>query len=237
MARSKRSAGNSSGSPSARPTAPLPPCPSTSWSKALTVRSCSTPKPDCNSSTCRRGMGFCESRVAIELANMPQTIIACYATLSLAAQSVMTNPLYTPRELEHQWKDAGCRVAVVTDFLFESRIRPARAHLPIEQYIVASIPDYMRLPLRFVARWKLGRADPPRVARVAPEPGVASFVKLIRSKPQPSSVPPRPDDLAVLQYTGGAMGVPKGAMLTHANLSANLQQCRQVRVRQHRAFR
>ncbi len=167
-----------------------------------------------------------DSRVAIQLPNIPQTVIAYYATLSLGAQAVMTNPLYTPRELEHQWKDAGCRVAVVTDFLFESRIRPARAHLPIAQYIVASIPDYMRLPLRFVARWKLGRADPPRVARVAPEPGVHSFVKLIRSKPQPSSVPPRPDDLAVLQYTGGAMGVPKGAMLTHANLSANLQQCR-----------
>src|SRR5258705_3817003 len=109
--------------------------------------------------------------------------------------------------------------------LFRS-IRPARAHLPIEQYIVPSIPDYMRLPLRFSARWKLGRAEPRRVARLAPDPGVHSFVNLVRSKPQPSSVPPRPDDLAVLQYTGGAMGVPKGAMLTHANLSANLQQCR-----------
>ena len=111
-----------------------------------------------------------DSRVAIQLPNIPQTVIAYYATLSLGAQAVMTNPLYTPRELEHQWKDAGCRVAVVTDFLFESRIRPARARLPIEHYIVASIPDYMRLPLRFVARWKLGRADPPRVASVAPEP-------------------------------------------------------------------
>src|SRR5207249_6811552 len=109
-----------------------------------------------------------DQRVAIQLPNLPQTVIAYYATLRLGAQAVLTNPLYTPRELEHQWKDAGCRVAVVMDFLFESRIRPARARLPIEHYIVASIPDYMRLPLRFVARWKLGRADPPRVARVAP---------------------------------------------------------------------
>src|SRR5437762_10781107 len=113
-----------------------------------------------------------DRRVAIQLPNVPQAVIAYYATLSLGAQAVMTNPLYTPRELEHQWKDAGCRVAVVTDFLFESRLRPARARLPTAHSIVASIPDYMRLPLRFVARWKLGRADPPRVARVAPEAGV-----------------------------------------------------------------
>ncbi len=167
-----------------------------------------------------------DSRVAIQLPNIPQTVIAYYATLSLGAQAVMTNPLYTPRELEHQWKDAGCRVAVVTDFLFESRIREARARLPIEQYIVASIPDYMRLPLRFVARWKLGRADPPRVARVAPEAGVHSFMKLIRRTKPDSRTPARPDDLAALQYTGGTTGFSKGAMLTHANLAANLQQCR-----------
>jgi len=167
-----------------------------------------------------------DSRVAIQLPNIPQTVIAYYGTLSLGAQAVMSNPLYTPRELEHQWKDAGCRVAVVMDFLFESRIRPARARLPIEHYIIASIPDYIRLPLRILARWKLGRADPPRVARVAQEPGVHSFVKLIRrAKPQPPARPV-PDDLALLQYTGGTTALSKGAMLTHANLSANLQQCR-----------
>ncbi len=167
-----------------------------------------------------------DSRVAIQLPNIPQTVIAYYATLSLGAQAVMSNPLYTPRELEHQWKDAGCRVAVVTDFLFESRIRPARARLPIEHYIVASIPDYMRLPLRFVARWKLGRSDPPRVARVAPEAGVHAFMKLIRRAKPESRTRSGPETLAVLQYTGGTTAVSKGAMLTHGNLSANLQQCR-----------
>ena len=167
-----------------------------------------------------------DSRVAIQLPNIPQTVIAYYATLSQGAQAVMSNPLYTPRELEHQWKDAGCRVAVVTDFLFESRIRPARARLPIEHYIVASIPDYLRLPLRILARWKLGRSDPPRVARVAQEPGVHSFMKLIRRTKPESRTRSRPEDLAVLQYTGGTTALSKGAMLTHANLSANLQQCR-----------
>ena len=167
------------------------------------------------------------TRVAIQLPNIPQTVVAYYATLSLGAQVVMTNPLYTPPELEHQWVDAGCRVAVVTDFLYAGRIRAVRDRLPIEHYIVASIPDYLRLPLRFFARLKLGRAHPPRVARVRAEAGVHSFGRLVKeTSPEPPETPPVPDDLAVLQYTGGTTGVAKGAMLTHANLSANLQQTR-----------
>ena len=167
------------------------------------------------------------TRVAIQLPNIPQTVVAYYATLSLGAQVVMTNPLYTPPELEHQWDDAGCRVAVVTDFLYASRIGAMRDRLPIEHYIVASIPDYLRLPLRFFARLKLGRAHPPRVARVRAEAGVHSFGRLVKeTSPEPPETPPVPDDLAVLQYTGGTTGVAKGAMLTHANLSANLQQTR-----------
>ena len=178
--------------------------------------------------TALAGLGVArDTRVAIQLPNIPQTVIAYYATLSLGAQVVMTNPLYTPRELEHQWSDAGCRVAVVTDFLYANRIQAARERLPIEHYIVASIPDYMRYPLKFFARRKLAHADPPRVARVAPEPGVHDFLKLVKeTKPAPLPAAPRPDDLAVLQYTGGTTGVSKGAMLTHGNLSANLQQSR-----------
>jgi len=178
--------------------------------------------------TALAGLGVArDTRVAIQLPNIPQTVIAYYATLSLGAQVVMTNPLYTPRELEHQWSDAGCRVAVVTDFLYADRIRAARERLPIEHYIITSIPDYMRYPLKFFARRKLARADPPRVARVAPEPRVHDFVKLVkRTTPAPLPGAPHAEDLAVLQYTGGTTGVSKGAMLTHGNLSANLQQSR-----------
>ena len=165
------------------------------------------------------------SRVAIQLPNLPQTVIAYYATLSLGAQVVLTNPLYTPHELEHQWADAGCRVAVVLDSLYATTIRPARGRLPIEHYIIASIPEYLRFPLSFLARRKLARAEPPRVATVAPEPGVHFFRALVRqTAPEPPKTPPTPDDVAVLQYTGGTTGVAKGAMLSHANLAANLQQ-------------
>src|SRR6266566_1578525 len=82
-----------------------------------------------------------DSRVAMQLPNLPQAVIAYYATLSLGAQVVLTNPLYTAPELEHQWTDAGCRVAVVLDAIYESKIRPARDRLPIEHYIIASIPE------------------------------------------------------------------------------------------------
>ncbi len=166
-----------------------------------------------------------DSRVAIQLPNLPQTVIAYYATLSLGAQVVLTNPLYTPRELEHLWKDAGCRVAVVLDAIYESKIRPARDRLPIEHYIIASIPEYLKFPLNFLARLKLARAQPPRVATVQPGPGVHFFRQLIRqASPERPRTPPTPDDLAVLQFTGGTTARSKGAMLTHANLAANLQQ-------------
>lgn len=168
-----------------------------------------------------------DTRVAIHLPNIPQAVIAYYATLSLGAQAVMTNPLYVPREIEHQWTDAGCRVAFLTDFLYQRTVRPLRDRLPVRQYVVASIPEYLRFPLSTLAPIKLRRMRPPAVARVAPERGVHFFRSLVRGNlPEP----PRPhiglDDLAVLQYTGGTTGVAKGAMLTHRNLSCNVQQIR-----------
>ena len=168
-----------------------------------------------------------DTRVAIQLPNIPQAVIAHYATLSLGAQAVMTNPLYVQREIEHQWNDAGCRVAFVTDFLYERTIRTLRDRLPVRQYVVASIPEYLRFPLSALAPLKLRRMRPPAVARVAPERGVYFFRSLVRDTP---ADPPHPDigfdDLAVLQYTGGTTGVAKGAMLTHRNLSSNVQQIR-----------
>src|SRR5437667_7087360 len=132
-----------------------------------------------------------DSRVAIQLPNLPQTVIAYYATLSLGAQVVLTNPLYTPRELEHQWSDAGCRVAIVLDALYANRIRPVRDKLPIEHYVIASIPEYLRFPMNVLARLKLSRSDPPRVAKVAPESGIHFFGKLVRSTaPQPLKTRP-----------------------------------------------
>ncbi|MCH7774945.1 MAG: AMP-binding protein, partial [Gemmatimonadetes bacterium] len=166
-----------------------------------------------------------DTKVAIQLPNLPQTVIAYYATLSLGAQAVMTNPLYVKREIEHQWNDAGCSLAVVADFLFESRIKAMRDALPIENYVIASISEYLRFPLNLLAPLKLKRADPPLMAKVEPGVGIHFMRKLIRATPpNPPKVDIAIDDIAVLQYTGGTTGLSKGAMLTHRNLSYNVQQ-------------
>ena len=165
------------------------------------------------------------TRVAVQLPNLPQTVIAFYATLSLGATVVMTNPLYVEREIEHQWNDAGCKVAVVADFLFDRRIAHIREKLTVEHYIIASIPDYLRFPLNLLAPLRLRRADPPLIASVEPGPGVHRMRTLMK---QTTADRPRPpiamEDIALLQYTGGTTGVAKGAMLTHRNLSCNVQQ-------------
>jgi long-chain acyl-CoA synthetase len=165
------------------------------------------------------------TRVAIQMPNMPQSVIAYYATLSLGAVAVPTNPLYTTREIEHQWTDAGCAVAVVADFIYESRIKQVRKLLQVEHYIIASIPDYLRFPLNLLAPLKLKRSKPPLMATVEPGPGIHFFRELIaESVPNPPAVHIDLDEVATLLYTGGTTGVSKGAMLTHRNLSVNVQQ-------------
>jgi long-chain acyl-CoA synthetase len=166
-----------------------------------------------------------DSKVAIHLPNLPQTVVAFYAVLSLGATVVMTNPLYVERELEHQWHDAGCSVAITTDFLFARRLSHLRSRLPITHYVIVSIPDYLRFPLSMLASLRLRFSRPPLVAPVPTAPGVHRLRRLMSAAPSKrSGVPIDLDDVAVLQYTGGTTGVPKAAMLTHRNLSCNVQQ-------------
>ena len=167
------------------------------------------------------------SSVAIHLPNLPQAVIAYYAAMTLGARVVLTNPLYTATEIEHQWTDAECDLAVTMDFLWARTVRGLRASVPVRNFVIASIPEYLGFPLNWLAPLKLRKQDPPAIARVEPEPGVHRFKKLLRrSSPLAPAARPRVelDDVAVLQYTGGTTGVSKGAVLTHRNLSANTQQ-------------
>ena len=165
------------------------------------------------------------TRIAVQLPNIPQAVISYYASLSLGAEVVLTNPLYTPRELEHQWKDAGCTHAITADFVFEQKIRPERERFGIEHFVVASIPDYLRFPLKQLAHIKLRFEKPALVAPVERGPGVTRFMDLVRSsRPAALGTDVDLDAPACLQYTGGTTGPSKGAVLTHHNLSVNVQQ-------------
>src|SRR5574341_845996 len=130
--------------------------------------------------TALAGMGVGrETRVAIQLPNIPQFVIAYYAIQALGAVAVPTNPTYTPREIEHQWNDAQCLVAVVADFIYAHRVRDIRERLPARHYLIASIPEYLRFPLNLLAPFKLRKQTPPAVAKVAPGTGVHFFRRLI----------------------------------------------------------
>ncbi len=165
------------------------------------------------------------TRVAIQAPNLPQTVIAIFATLRAGGITVLTNPLYTGPEIEHQWNDAGATVAILMDFLYAGRVKQISSKVGIEHYIVASIPEYLGFPLNILAPWKLKKTSPPMIAKVPEAPNVHHFRKLIRrTSPNPPKVEMGMDDVAMLQYTGGTTGVSKGAMLTHRNMSFNTQQ-------------
>jgi len=165
-----------------------------------------------------------DSKVAIWLPNLPQSVISFYATLRLGAQVVNTNPLYVERELEFQFNDARVSHVITVDFLYAGRLRAMRHKTGVQKVVVTSIPDYLPFPLNLIAPFKLKRAG--QYVPVAPEPDVHSF-KTLMSTPYPAApqVETSADDIAVLQYTGGTTGVSKAAMLSHRNLLANAAQC------------
>lgn len=167
------------------------------------------------------------TRVAVQSPNTPQFVIGYYAAMTAGGVAVPTNPIYTAREIEHQWNDCGCEVAILTDYIWAQKVRAMRDRIPVKNFIVAPIAEYMRFPLSLLAPLKLKWQDPALAAQVSPEPGVHFFGKAVAASP-PLAEPARPamDDVATLLYTGGTTGISKGAALTHRNLSYNAQQIR-----------
>ncbi|GAA4607592.1 long-chain fatty acid--CoA ligase [Actinoallomurus liliacearum] len=167
-------------------------------------------------------------RVAVILPNCPQEVIAFYAVLRLGAVVVPTNPLYTSSELRHQLADSGSRVVVVFDKAYET-VHEARPGTMVEHVIVTSLPDYLPFVKRELLKLPLARAR--RLAdelstEVPADAPVLWFDDLLKetAEPHPQAMVDPFRDLAVLQYTGGTTGRPKGAMLTHRNLVANALQ-------------
>ncbi len=162
-------------------------------------------------------------RVALLLPNCPQFVIAYFGAWKAGAVVTPVNPLYTPKEIAYQLNDAGAET-IVTLSRFYPRVQAARGETPLRRVIATTIKEYMGMPTRWLYTLLKERKAGDRVP-VAPED--YRWANLLRrADPSPPSVRVEPEDLALLQYTGGTTGVPKGAMLTHYNLVANITQAR-----------
>jgi long-chain acyl-CoA synthetase len=158
-------------------------------------------------------------RVAIMLPNIPQMVIAYYGTLRTGAIAVATNPLYHEHELEVQLKDSGAETLVAVD-MFYPVISPVLPRTGVKRLILCGIKDYLPFPLNLLYPIKAKiEKQWVSVKRVPPIHDFLSLLKEAQATPVKTAV--SPDDTAILQYTGGTTGTPKGAVLTHRNLVAN----------------
>ncbi len=157
-------------------------------------------------------------RVAIMLPNSPQAVIAYYGILFADAIIVQTNPLYTERELEYQMNDSGATAIICLDLLI-NRVHSVKNNTKLKHIFVTSVRDY--LPIIKKVLYPLSKQ--PKAPEIPTDPSIHQFNYIMKiSAPvelelSNSSV----DDVAILQYTGGTTGFPKGVMLTHKNLASN----------------
>jgi len=163
-------------------------------------------------------------RVALVLPNSPQFVIAFYGALRAGAIVVPCNPLYTPPEMQYQLADSGATVVVVLSRLYPV-VKAARANTAVQHVIVTNIKEEMPPVLRLLFTLAKEKKDGHRQA-FAGDPGAVALSEVLSAPAEPFDAGVQPDDLALLQYTGGTTGVSKGAMLSHRALVANTLQCR-----------
>ncbi|PTA42668.1 long-chain-fatty-acid--CoA ligase [Micromonospora sp. RP3T] len=163
-------------------------------------------------------------RVALVLPNCPQHVVAFYAVLRLGAVVVEHNPLYTADELDRQLTDHGAAVAITWDKVAPLVAGRGAVRTVVSVDLTAALPRLKRWALRL----PLPKVRAARAAMTGPAPGARAWSELVAAAaPLPAAHPgPGVDDVALLQYTGGTTGVPKGAVLTHRNLRANAAQGR-----------
>ena len=162
-------------------------------------------------------------KVSIDLPNCPQFLIAFFGALRIGAVVVPCNPLYTPPELRYQLADSGAETIVVLSRGYPV-VRAAREGTRIRNVIVTNIKEEMPPILRTLFTFAKEKKDGHRVP-FAGDPGAIAFREMLSLGGDDSAAPARPDDVAVLQYTGGTTGTSKGAMLSHRALVANTLQC------------
>ncbi|GAA2069024.1 long-chain-fatty-acid--CoA ligase [Microbacterium hatanonis] len=164
--------------------------------------------------------------VAIVLPNCPQHIVAFYAVLRLGAVVVEHNPLYTPRELRKQFEDHGAKHAIVWNKVVRT-VQEFPSDLRVDALVSIDVTRAMPAATRFALRLPIAKARESRAALTEKVSGTVLWEKVLGASPlAPSHPRPATDDLAIIQYTSGTTGVPKGASLTHRNLLANAAQSR-----------
>ena len=162
-------------------------------------------------------------RVAIMLPNLLQYPIALFGILQAGLVAVNTNPLYTPRELEHQLKDSGATTIIVLEN-FANTLELVLPRTQIKHVIVASVGEmfgfFKGTLMNFVLR---------KIKKMVPEYRISDTIPFQTALKEGAAHTFRPvtltrEDTALLQYTGGTTGVAKGAILSHGNICANMQQ-------------
>jgi long-chain acyl-CoA synthetase len=162
-------------------------------------------------------------RVALYMPNCPQMVIAYYGTLRVGGIVVPCNPLYVSREIEHQLNDSGATVAVVLSMLY-ANVKQIRAGTSLKHVVVTNIKEYFPGSLKGLFTLFREKKDGHRVntSADAATSWFQDFLGPASASPLPVEL--TPEDTAILMYTGGTTGVPKGAQLTHKNVVANALQ-------------
>jgi long-chain acyl-CoA synthetase len=163
-------------------------------------------------------------RVGIFMPNTPQFVITYFGILKAGGVVVATNPLYTPREIEHQLKDSGLEIMAVMSNFYE-RIKEVRANTRLKTMIVTNVKE--QLPALLAALFTLAKEKKEGHRVELAEGDVWMKDLLARYSPdQRPQVEISGSDMALLQYSGGTTGLSKGAIATHNNLVANIMQIR-----------
>ncbi|KOF11741.1 long-chain fatty acid--CoA ligase [Planococcus glaciei] len=164
-------------------------------------------------------------RVSIMLPNCPQAVISFYGVLYAGGVVVMTNPLYTEREIAYQMNDSGAKAIVSLDILFP-RISKVVKETKLENVIITGIKDYLPFPKNLV--YPMVQKKQYGMTVKVEHRGINHlFTEIMKVASTEVATTPFDfeEDLALLQYTGGTTGSPKGVMLTHKNLISNATMC------------